>query len=57
MGQCIENNNKLSPDYVPDIRILNKKLNDCYRTHIESYRDVEWNRAIYRALRIVNEEE
>lgn len=57
MGQCVENDNKFSPDYVPDIRILNKKLNDCYRTHIESYKDVEWNKAIYRALRIVNDEE
>lgn len=57
MGQRIENNNKFSPDYVPDIRILNKKLNGCYRTHVESDGDVEWNRAIYRALRIVNGEE
>lgn len=40
-----------------DIKEINQKLYSCYRTHSTSDEDVEWNRAIYRALRIVNGEE
>ena len=43
--------------HVPDIKELNTKLYNCYRTGVTSDEDVEWNRAIYRALRIVNGEE
>ena len=43
--------------HVPDIKELNTKLYNCYRTGVTSDEDVEWNRAIYHALRIVNGEE
>lgn len=42
---------------IPNIKQLNQKLYNCYRTHASNDGDVEWNQAIYRALRIINGEE
>lgn len=56
MGFTVQED-KHSPEYTPNLKELNQKLNNCYRTHVTSDEDVEWNRAIYRALRIVNGEE
>ncbi len=42
---------------IPNIKQLNQKLYNCYRTHALNDEDAEWNQAIYRALRIVNGEE
>lgn len=39
-----------------DIKEINQKLYACYRTYSTNDEDVEWNKAIYRALRIVNGE-
>lgn len=36
---------------------LNQKLYNCYKHKVETMADLEWNKAIYKAIRIVNDEE